>query len=368
MQQTHIIRARLQGYRSVRDTEAHFEEGLNIIIGPNGGGKSNFLWLLANIYNTKSNNLRVKAEMDWYGKNINFNHHKEVINHIIVDGKLTKELTEKNKKNEDSEIIERRYNDTDIYDIFFLLTFKIPESIDCFDKGATVYIAKIKGSVNITDYHYYVNTNNGVINEEIMEHLNNKETATAFTIQDLNFDANVIRTIKNYTLVEDIRVESPFRPDEIQESAEEIRVSNLLYGFKINGDWYKWHELSDGTRRLLWITLNVLTNGDDVILIEEPELGVHPHQLKLLMEFLKVQAERKQIIITTHAPEALNVLNSDELNHINIAHYDTAQKTTVMRRIPENVQGFAKKYMEETGFLSDYWQYLNLEDVERWRQ
>ena len=61
---THITRAHLKGYRNIRDTEATFREGLNIIIGKNGTGKSNFLWLLANTISNEINDIRVSTKIE----------------------------------------------------------------------------------------------------------------------------------------------------------------------------------------------------------------------------------------------------------------------------------------------------------------
>jgi predicted ATP-dependent endonuclease of OLD family len=41
----------------------------------------------------------------------------------------------------------------------------------------------------------------------------------------------------------------------------------------------------------------------NLFMLEEPELGIHPHQLQLLMNYIKAQAKEKQIILTTHSPQ-----------------------------------------------------------------
>jgi recombinational DNA repair ATPase RecF len=38
----YISKVHLKGYKSIRDLEIDFKPGLNVIIGPNGSGKTNF--------------------------------------------------------------------------------------------------------------------------------------------------------------------------------------------------------------------------------------------------------------------------------------------------------------------------------------
>ena len=85
-----------------------------------------------------------------------------------------------------------------------------------------------------------------------------------FTIADLNFEQETIDILKKYTPIEDIRVEFPQRADEIKIFDDEIQISNLLYGLKTNNEWFKWEELSDGTRRIVWIILNVLIGNGSI--------------------------------------------------------------------------------------------------------
>jgi predicted ATPase len=99
----------------------------------------------------------------------------------------------------------------------------------------------------------------------------------------------------------------------------------------------------------------------DVFLMEEPELGIHPHQLNSLMCFIKETAQQKQFIITTHSPEVLDSISANELDRIQIMHYDEARETAIITRIPAEKQAIIQKYMQEEGFLSDFWKYSDLE-------
>ena len=96
------------------------------------------------------------------------------------------------------------------------------------------------------------------------------------------------------------------------------------------------------------------------ILLEEPELGIHPHQLHQLMQFIKEQSREKQIILTTHSPQVLDVLGPDELDRVIICHSDP-KNGTQLSHLTEKEIAKAKKYMKEEAFLSDYWRFSDLE-------
>jgi predicted ATP-dependent endonuclease of OLD family len=59
-------------------------------------------------------------------------------------------------------------------------------------------------------------------------------------------------------------------------------------------------------------------SSNSIILVEEPELGIHPHQFHLVMEFLKEVSTRNQVIITTHSPRDLDLVSKSELVTINM--------------------------------------------------
>ncbi len=74
-------------------------------------------------------------------------------------------------------------------------------------------------------------------------------------------------------------------------------------------------QLSDGTLRFLWL-LAILhqppTGG--IIMIEEPEIGLHPDLIRILAETLKsVASEEKQFLISTHSPELVSWLEPEDV-------------------------------------------------------
>ena len=68
--------------------------------------------------------------------------------------------------------------------------------------------------------------------------------------------------------------------------------------------------LSDGTLKFLCLMAVLLhTNPPPLICLEEPELGLHPDALQLVVEVLRDAAERSQLIVTTHSEALVDALS-----------------------------------------------------------
>ncbi len=79
---------------------------------------------------------------------------------------------------------------------------------------------------------------------------------------------------------------------------------------------FKAHILSDGSLRficLMTLLLQPISLLPDTILIDEPELGLHPAALVILADVLKQVAEQKQLIIATQSVELINALSPEDV-------------------------------------------------------
>ena len=67
------------------------------------------------------------------------------------------------------------------------------------------------------------------------------------------------------------------------------------------------HEMSDGTVRMLcWAVILHSPKLPSLIVIDEPELGIHPAWMPILAEWIKRAAQKTQVIVTTHSPDLLD--------------------------------------------------------------
>ncbi len=67
--------------------------------------------------------------------------------------------------------------------------------------------------------------------------------------------------------------------------------------------------MSDGTKILFLMLYNIFIDKKPFVLIEEPEIGLHPKALSKLFQLFFDQIVSSQAIITTHSPYLLNLVN-----------------------------------------------------------
>ncbi len=78
--------------------------------------------------------------------------------------------------------------------------------------------------------------------------------------------------------------------------------------------WFAAAQQSDGTLRVAGIITALLQEPPlPLIGIEEPELTVHPGAIPLLFDYLRQAEKQSQVLITTHSPELLNLLDADQV-------------------------------------------------------
>jgi predicted ATPase len=109
------------------------------------------------------------------------------------------------------------------------------------------------------------------------------------------------------------------------------------------------HRLSDGTLRYLSLLAVLLDPGPArLVIIEEPELGLHPDVLQTLRDLLVEASERVQLIITTHSTQFVDAMTEHAES---VLVCEKPDMTTVFSRLdPEAVARW-----REFGSLGTLW-------------
>ena len=117
-------------------------------------------------------------------------------------------------------------------------------------------------------------------------------------------------------IVNTIQLVAPFFGDFVHRSGESEFVE-LEWTQKGKPDTpFKAHILSDGTLRFICLAtllLQPIGKLPDTILIDEPELGLHPYAITVLADIFKQVAEQKQLIVSTQSVELVNELSPEDI-------------------------------------------------------
>lgn len=74
------------------------------------------------------------------------------------------------------------------------------------------------------------------------------------------------------------------------------------------------YSFSDGTLRFIALaTLLLQPNKPEVIIIDEPELGLHPAAINKLAEMVKSASVKSQIILSTQSTNLVNCFDVDDI-------------------------------------------------------
>lgn len=119
-----------------------------------------------------------------------------------------------------------------------------------------------------------------------------------------------------------------FKPRELATQEEQV---NLQWK-QTNSDYVLWpSQLSDGSIRFICLVTALLQpQPPSTIIIDEPELGLHPYAITLLGALLRSASKRMQVIVSTQSVALVNEFEIDDLIVV-----DREQGDTVFKRLDQ---------------------------------
>ncbi len=120
-----------------------------------------------------------------------------------------------------------------------------------------------------------------------------------------------------YSLIRDtVRLAAPFFDDFLLEPEERGGQERIWLQWTQKGSGYPFqsNQFSDGTIRFICLATALLQpNPPAAIVIDEPELGLHPYAITLLSDLIHAAAERTQLIVSTQSPTLLDHFEPDKI-------------------------------------------------------
>ena len=309
-----VSKIHVSALKSIKNLEIECS-GLNLLVGRNSSGKSTFLQALL---------LYAQRKLD--GKYISVGEFREARNYNMPNEKIRIELYEKNKTKPDwIEFIEDKENDS--YNInscienYNLKSLKnlmgkdndLEEQAVCkFDDSNFHYLSCHRIGVNDIYKKNMINeTDFGIDGEYALAYLLKNEGETVkedLIANDPNFTSTLLGQVNywmNYIVDTSLLLTDLKKTNYLQvkyNNNPKNKLSDALYCRPIN--------FGSGVSYLISIIISCLaSNRKDVIIIENPEIHLHPKAQSRLCEFLYfISKTNRQIFVETHSDHIFNGL------------------------------------------------------------
>ncbi|MDR0730966.1 MAG: AAA family ATPase [Treponema sp.] len=135
-------------------------------------------------------------------------------------------------------------------------------------------------------------------------------------------------------IVEKIRYVMPQFGDFVLEPQEVNPANILLNWHEATGEYlFGPHQISDGVLRFMALATLLLQPPErlpKIIIIDEPELGLHPQAIDLLGGMILTAGRHTQIIAATQSPRLLDSFNCE---NVLVAERDNADNCSVFKRL-----------------------------------
>jgi predicted ATPase len=116
-------------------------------------------------------------------------------------------------------------------------------------------------------------------------------------------------------VVSTIQLIAPFFADfDLEPASPNKRDIILNWRHKDSDQVFGPHQLSDGTlRAICLVTLLLQPNLPDLIIVDEPELGLHPSALGVIASLIRKASHHAQVLISTQSSSFLDNFEPEDV-------------------------------------------------------
>ena len=318
----------IKGFKSIKSLENFKLKKLNVMIGGNGAGKSNFIDFFRMLHAMMNGNLN------------DYVHKSGGISDLLFNGrKVTEQLKFETRfgvrgyrfsivpgaKEDFSITKEARYYEHgttgwwelgDSGDGTSLLAREVKKKTPDSKYGKPVYDAVMSWQI----YHFHDTSSNAK-----MRHAEIIQDNRRLRFDGANIAPYLLRLKKRHSdvydeITETVRLVTPFFDDFILEAEEFGQKQKVNLSWHQKGSDYPMqsYHLSDGSIRFICLATALLQPYPPAtIIIDEPELGLHPFAINVLAELMQSATKRTQLIIATQSPHLIDNFDSEDIVVVN---------------------------------------------------
>jgi len=325
----------IQGFKSILNLENFELNNLNVVVGANGAGKSNFIQVFKMILAMSQRQFSRFIKENGGADNFLFNGPKATSS-ISVHCEFWSKSSFASGTNQyrckmiptvDETFLldeERMYVTTNWWSYGSPTTesrlYDLRDEKSHDDQWNGVGHFVYQAISNWMVYHFHDTSANAPMRRSEIADDNLKLRGDAANIAPFLFNLRNNNPQYYNAIVDTVRLVTPFFDDfllDIQKmgSAEKVKLNWTQLGSDYPMQPY---HLSDGTIRFICLATALLQpNPPSIIIIDEPELGLHPHAIEILAELIESAAQRTQVIVATQSPLLLDQFSIEDIIVIN---------------------------------------------------
>lgn len=345
---------KIKGFRSIREMDLELLP-LNILIGSNGAGKSNFIsfFKFMNKLLDKELQLHVRTQLNGADRTLFFG--RKTTEKLWLDLRFSPNgyRAELVPTTNDTLVFAKEFAFFHGGEIGYkggtqMYTLAKPGALESAlpkpgTRLAAEHVARYFQDWKV--YHFHDTSDTAKVKSAYSIHANSRlmaqgDNLAAFLYEIRETDAftRIVRTIQ--------RVAPYFQDFIFQPEANDL--IRLRWKHKGSDDYFDATMLSDGTLRFICLaTLLLQPNLPTIILLDEPELGLHPYAMQLLAALMRSASEKTQIIASTQS-----VTLANQFGWADLVIVDQVNNASVFRRLQESeVAEWLKTYK-----LGDVWE------------
>ena len=317
-------RIKIKGYKSIKDLDIKLNP-INILIGANGSGKSNFLSFFEFLKNIYNQNLREYVVTRGGVEKFLHNGDKDTqeVSAFLKYGRNAYSFTL--KKSEEFFVFTEEglwySGNPNLPNPLPIASFSFESNIRNNFKPRAEYIRAYLSSLE--KYHFHDTGENSPFNlpsniENGKFRLYDKGQNLASYLYNIYGENRIVYNL----IIKNIQSIAPYFLDFIFRPEQRTGDIRLRWQSKYSSTIYGANDLSDGTIRFLALTtLFMQPVLPQTIIIDEPELGLHPSAIAKLAGLIKsVAAKGCQVIAATQSTDLIShfepedILTVDQIN------------------------------------------------------
>lgn len=303
----------ISNYKNLENLEMNFKKNneildLVVLTGSNGSGKTRILECILNCFENyiNSNYKEDKNRLDIYFQE----NEKKCFNEILDLEMFFKILNRYNWNKEESFVLGDNYKKDDFFEKGKILKEKlevlpkiiyVPTEINFqkMDTASTTLVQKYR-FINIVDTNLIKDIPSFIATKIITAIFQNKNEKVGDVQKKVFDEINEIFEI----------LEINVKVEDISQDGRNIPIFKNSAGEK-----FDINELSSGEKQLFLrtLTIKMLNPENSIILIDEPELSLHPKWQQQIVDVYKKIGKNNQIIIATHSPHILGSVKKENI-------------------------------------------------------